>query len=97
MPTASAIAWLGLLGHVTSYAKRKMKLGYREARLKRDSPIGAAGQAVRGHEFHYSTLVDDGNDEPLAELFDGPGNALGPSGGRRGHVTGTYFHAIALA
>jgi cobyrinic acid a,c-diamide synthase len=87
----------GLLSHVTSYAKRKIKLGYREARLLRDCPIGASGQAVRGHEFHYSTMVDAVGNEPLAELFDGQGNALGPSGGWRGHVTGTYFHAIALA
>jgi cobyrinic acid a,c-diamide synthase len=31
----------------------------------------------------------------LAEVTDGEGNALGPAGGRRGNVTGTFFHAIA--
>ncbi|EKF19348.1 cobyrinate a,c-diamide synthase [Nitratireductor pacificus] len=86
---------LGLLGHVTSYAKRKMNLGYRQARLLADCPIGAAGATIRGHEFHYSRLVDPGADAPLAELADGQGRALGPSGARRGRVTGTYFHAIA--
>jgi cobyrinic acid a,c-diamide synthase len=50
---------------------------------------------LRGHEFHYASLIEPGTDEPLAELFDADGNALGPSGGRRGHVTGTFFHAIA--
>ena len=29
------------------------------------------------------------------ELFDAEGASLGPSGGRRGHVSGTFFHAIA--
>ena len=86
----------GLLGHVTSYARRKMNLGYRQARLVADSPIGRAGATVRGHEFHYSRLVEPGDDAPLAELFDGGGNPLGPSGARRGHVTGTFFHAIAV-
>jgi cobyrinic acid a,c-diamide synthase len=33
----------------------------------------------------------------LATLADGEGNALGSAGGRRGTVTGTFFHAIAAA
>jgi cobyrinic acid a,c-diamide synthase len=90
-------AMTGLLGHSTSYAKRKMNLGYRQATLKHDSPIGRAGDTVRGHEFHYSKTVDAGADAPLADLFDGQGKPLGPSGARRGHVTGTFFHAIAKA
>lgn len=85
----------GLLGHVTSYARRRMNLGYREARLLADSPVGAAGDVIRGHEFHYSRLVSAGDDAPLAQLADSQGRDLGPSGGRRGHVTGCYFHAIA--
>jgi cobyrinic acid a,c-diamide synthase len=90
-------AMTGLLGHSTSYAKRKMNLGYRQATLKHDCPIGRAGDTVRGHEFHYSKTVDAGADAPLADLFDGQGKPLGPSGARRGHVTGTFFHAIAKA
>lgn len=87
----------GLLGHVTSYAKRRMNLGYRAARLLADAPIGRSGSLVRGHEFHYSQVIDPGTDAPLAEIADGQGKALGVSGARRGHVTGTFFHAIAPA
>ena len=87
----------GLLGHATSFARRKLHLGYREATLLADSPIGQAGAIVRGHEFHYAVLVATGNDEPLVELTDAQGQRLGTSGGRRGHVTGTFFHAIAAA
>ena len=86
----------GLLGHVTSFAKRKMNLGYRQARLIADAPIGRAGAVVRGHEFHYSRLVEPGEDAALAELFDGQGKALGPAGARRGPVSGSFFHAIAV-
>lgn len=85
----------GLLGHTTSYARRRMNLGYREARLTTDSPIGPAGTVVRGHEFHYSRVTDPGPDVPLAELSDSQGRSLGPSGARRGNVTGAFFHAIA--
>jgi cobyrinic acid a,c-diamide synthase len=87
----------GLLGHATSFAERKLHLGYREARLLYDSPIGSAGSVVRGHEFHYATLSATGNDDPFSDLADGQGRPLGPSGGRRGNVSGTFFHAIAHA
>ena len=88
-------AMTGLLGHSTSFAKRKLHLGYREARLLADSPLGAAGGVVRGHEFHYATILAAGQDEPLAELADAQGLPVGSDGGRRGHVSGTFFHAIA--
>ena len=85
----------GLLGHATSFAHRKLHLGYRQARLLADGPLGAAGALLRGHEFHYAVLLAPGDDAPLAELADGEGKTLGPAGGRRGQVTGAFFHAIA--
>jgi cobyrinic acid a,c-diamide synthase len=88
---------LGLLGHSTSFARRKMNLGYRQATLLADCPIGRKGDVVRGHEFHYASLTDPGADAPLAEIADGQGNPLGAFGGRRGLVSGTFFHAIAMA
>jgi cobyrinic acid a,c-diamide synthase len=90
-------AMTGLLGHSTSFARRKLHLGYREARLLADSPIGARGSIVRGHEFHYASLIDAGTDEPLVDLHDAQGQLLAERGGRQGYVTGTFFHAIARA
>ncbi|MCJ8509773.1 cobyrinate a,c-diamide synthase [Rhizobium lemnae] len=84
-----------LLSHSTSFAKRKMNLGYRQVRLLGDGPLGSAGDILRGHEFHYASVIDPGRDEPFAEIADGTGQPLGLSGGRRGHVSGTFFHAIA--
>lgn len=86
---------LGLLGHATSFFQRRMNLGYRRAQLIEDGPLGRAGTWLRGHEFHYARVLSVGGDAPFADLFDGQGNALGPSGARRGKVTGTFFHAIA--
>jgi cobyrinic acid a,c-diamide synthase len=88
-------AMTGLLGHSTSFADRRLHLGYREAELLAECPIGPARARVRGHEFHYASLLSETDDAPLAELRDGEGRPLGPSGGRRGCVTGTFFHAIA--
>jgi cobyrinic acid a,c-diamide synthase len=90
-------AMTGLLGHATSFAQKKLHLGYCEARLLADGPLGREGSIVRGHEFHYASLTTTGNDAPLAELADGQGQKLGTAGGRRGNISGTFFHAIAPA
>jgi cobyrinic acid a,c-diamide synthase len=90
-------AMTGLLGHATSFHKRKLHLGYREARLLARCAIGDEGALVRGHEFHYASLISEGADQPLVELADSNGNAVAGPGGRRGHVSGTFFHAIARA
>ena len=90
-------AMAGLLGHETSFARRKMHLGYREATLLTDAPIGARGAVVRGHEFHYASTTDPGGDLPLATMSDAAGRSLGPAGGHRGRVTGSFFHVIAPA
>ena len=90
-------AMTGLLGHTTSFAQRKLHLGYRQARLMHDGPLGAAGRIVRGHEFHYAALLSPGNDAPFADLNDGQGHPLGRAGGHRGRITGAFFHAIAQA
>jgi len=88
-------AMTGLLGHATSFAKRKLHLGYRTARLLSDGVLGRKGAIVRGHEFHYASLTCAGDDAFFADLYDGEGRALGNAGGRRGNVTGTFFHAMA--
>jgi cobyrinic acid a,c-diamide synthase len=88
-------AMAGLLGHTTSFAKRKLHLGYRAARLLSGGVLGAEGSLVRGHEFHYATLTAPGDDAPFAEMSDSEGRPLGQAGGRRGQVSGTFFHVIA--
>lgn len=91
----------GLLGLVTSFEKRKMHLGYRLAELAAPIPGSAAGTRLRGHEFHYSTIVAQ-PDMPLARVTDANGEAVPETGSRRsfpggGHATGTFFHLIAEA
>ncbi|MBR9762085.1 MAG: cobyrinate a,c-diamide synthase [Rhodobacteraceae bacterium] len=84
----------GLLGLVTSYEKRKFHLGYRRATLQAPMPGAAPGQALRGHEFHYSTILEQ-PDAPLAQVADADGNPVPETGSHRGHVTGTFFHLIS--
>ncbi|WP_095588560.1 cobyrinate a,c-diamide synthase [Actibacterium ureilyticum] len=86
----------GLLGLETSYAKRKMHLGYRLAELAAPLPGHAAGARLRGHEFHYSTILSQ-PDAPLAHVTDANGAEVPETGSRCGHATGTFFHLIARA
>lgn len=89
-------AMAGLLGLVTSYETRKMHLGYRLATLGADMPGHGAGARLRGHEFHYCTILDQ-PDAPLAEVVDAGGARAPETGSHRGNATGTFFHLIAEA
>jgi cobyrinic acid a,c-diamide synthase len=84
----------GLLGLETSYEKRKMHLGYRQARLIAPMPGFGPGAGLRGHEFHYSTILEQ-PDAPLAQVRDAEGATVPETGSRRGQVSGTFFHLIA--
>ena len=86
----------GLLGLVTSYETRRMHLGYRLAELAAPIPGHDAGTCLRGHEFHYSTILSQ-PDAPLARVTDAEGVEVAETGSRRGRVTGTFFHLIARA
>jgi cobyrinic acid a,c-diamide synthase len=87
-------AMTGLLGLQTSFAQRRMHLGYRLAELAAPIPGHRAGTRLRGHEFHYSTILAQ-PDAPLALVRDATGATIAETGSRRGSVTGTFFHLIA--
>ncbi|QFU09731.1 Cobyrinic acid A,C-diamide synthase [Rhodobacteraceae bacterium THAF1] len=84
----------GLLGLVTSYEKRKFHLGYRRAVLNAPLPGHPAKAALRGHEFHYSTILEE-PDAPLAAVTDADGNPVPETGSVKDNVTGTFFHMIS--
>lgn len=91
----------GLLGLVTSFQKRKMHLGYRVAALAVPAIGQPAGTRLRGHEFHYATILDQ-PDAPLADVSDAMGVTVPETGSVRafsggGVATGSFFHLIAEA
>ena len=83
----------GLLGLETSFHTRKMHLGYRLATLLSGVPGHPGAARLRGHEFHYSTILAQ-PDAPLATVTDADGALVPETGSRRGHVTGSFFHQI---
>ena len=89
-------AMAGLLGLETSFATRRLALGYRLAALHAPIPGHAAGARLRGHEFHYATVTAL-RDDPLAAVTDANGAPVAEAGSRRGPVSGSFFHMIAPA
>ncbi len=87
-------AMAGLLPLVTSFATRRLQLGYRQATLATATPFGAVGTVVRGHEFHYATVVEEGPSSPLFEACDAAGRVVGPMGLAEGRVAGSFLHVI---
>jgi cobyrinic acid a,c-diamide synthase len=83
----------GLLQVETSFARRRLHIGYRRARLLADGPLGPAGETIMGHEFHYASVLRSGG-EPLVDCRDATGAVVPEAGVRNGSVSGTFFHAI---
>lgn len=89
-------AMAGLLDVETSFARRNLHLGYRQALARAASPLGPAEAGFRGHEFHYATVVVE-QGEALFAIADAAGTPLGNAGLRRGAVMGSFIHLIDTA
>jgi cobyrinic acid a,c-diamide synthase len=89
-------AMTGLLGVETSFAKPRMTLGYRRARLLTASALGPPGTEIMGHEFRFATVAAHAED-PLLAAVEASGAAVAERGARRGTVTGTFLHVIDWA
>lgn len=84
---------IGLLGLETSFAKRKLNLGYRKAEIVEPCVLGNPGDQLTGHEFHYASVLSS-PDAPLFHLRDSDGNILAQRGSRRGLTTGSFLHVV---
>lgn len=85
---------LGLLPLETSFATRRRQLGYRRLFAFAGAPW--QGQ-LTGHEFHYATIVQEGQAERLFQARDALGALVGDVGLRVGRVSGSFIHLIDRA
>ena len=89
-------AMAGLLGLETSFAQRRLHLGYRRASLCRAGILGPAAAGFRGHEFHYATILAEPG-EPLFRAADAGGTDHGTCGLIAGRIAGSFIHLIDRA
>ncbi|WP_179379606.1 cobyrinate a,c-diamide synthase [Jannaschia marina] len=83
-------AMAGLLRLETSFATRRLHLGYRHL----DASHGPFPGTSLGHEFHYATTLR-AEGTPLFKARDAEGTALPPMGLRDGAACGSFAHVIA--
>ncbi|WP_322889206.1 MULTISPECIES: cobyrinate a,c-diamide synthase [unclassified Yoonia] len=82
-------AMAGLLRLETSFAQRKLHLGYRHLHAVQ----GPFAGHWTGHEFHYATTLR-AEGTPLFTAGDATGAALPPMGLIAGRVSGSFAHLI---
>ena len=87
-------AMAGLLALETSFKEPKLHLGYRRAATLETGPLGGAGAAFRGHEFHYTGIAGEGPGKALFQAADAEGRDLGDVGLMDGTVAGSFIHLI---
>ena len=79
----------GLLRLETSFASRRLHLGYRHL----EATAGPFAGRWTGHEFHYATTVS-ATGTPLFTAKDAEGSDLPPMGLTSGRVSGSFGHLI---
>jgi cobyrinic acid a,c-diamide synthase len=86
-------AMAGLLPVSTSFADRRLHLGYRRVVQTCETPFGKSGTVLRGHEFHYATTLAAAGD-PLFQADSVSGHTSGLPGIVVGRVFGSFIHVI---
>jgi len=79
----------GIVPGQSTLVGKRLTLGYREVRARRDTPLACAGQTLRGHEFHWSVCEppDDG-----VAAYDVLGDHSRVEGYTAGNVLASYVH-----
>ncbi|PIV05767.1 MAG: cobyrinic acid a,c-diamide synthase [Syntrophobacterales bacterium CG_4_8_14_3_um_filter_58_8] len=86
----------GLLPARTRMLAGKKALGYVEVALTEDSLWGRRGELLRGHEFHYSELIDDPVSDPawrkVYSLRRRRADTVETEGYQNGAILASYLH-----
>jgi cobyrinic acid a,c-diamide synthase len=86
--------FVGLFPSRARMLKKRKALGYVEVKLKENCLLGKAGEVARGHEFHYSELVEalQGQSEirSVYDAYDRKGAAV--SGFQYKNTLASYVH-----
>jgi cobyrinic acid a,c-diamide synthase len=87
---------VGLLPQWTRMLDRLKSLGYVEVTLAETSLFGSSGDKLRGHEFHYSELIDPSVDDtgcqPVYLVTRMRSDSQEPEGFQCGSVLASYIH-----
>ncbi|MCF6266226.1 MAG: cobyrinate a,c-diamide synthase [Desulfuromusa sp.] len=90
------IPLVGVLPVWTRMLEKRKALGYVEVTLEKDSLFGGRGEVFRGHEFHYSELVESpaGKDgwKTVYQLKQNRSGTYHIEGYQKGNILASYVH-----
>jgi cobyrinic acid a,c-diamide synthase len=104
MYLAESFTWLdetypmaGVLPLRLAVEKRPQGHGYMEVETEIESPFFPAGMRLRGHEFHYSRILEEtGAISSAYRVLRGSGTGRGRDGLVQGNTLASYLHLHAL-
>jgi len=85
----------GCLPFNTRITPHLQRLGYREITLHKDCILGTAGRTIRGHEFHYSELINGPETEKTETVYRvsaRTGQPESDEGYQHRRTLGSYIH-----
>lgn len=83
-------AMAGIVPGTSMMQQARVRMGYVEATVLRDSPLAPAGASIRGHEFHWSCMVPP---DARRAAYRADGDRLeGIVAGPTGNVLASYLH-----
>ncbi len=82
----------GGLPFETQMNKGGLHLGYREIVLEGDCILGKKGESLKGHEFHYSHIVNSAEADRIYSVRDRSGRPLPDDGYRLNRTLASYVH-----
>jgi cobyrinic acid a,c-diamide synthase len=86
---------VGALPFATRMLATRKRLGYAEVKQLHQGPFGDAGSRLRGHEFHYSEIIDQAsarsNDAAWEVHYRRAGDPVA-EGYRQGNLFASYVH-----
>ena len=95
---ATTYPMAGVLPIVFGFSRRPQGHGYTVVSVDRANPFYPEGREIRGHEFHYSSVLQwDGTEDQLVfHMIRGSGITGGRDGLCYKNVLATYSHTHAL-
>jgi cobyrinic acid a,c-diamide synthase len=82
----------GVLPHSMQMTERLVKFGYVTVEFTADCLLGRKGTIVRGHSFHHSQIVSQGEVETSYHAQYSLSGKEEMEGFRRGSVLASYIH-----
>ncbi len=83
---------LGVVPGRTAMGHKLARMGYRNACAVQDSPLALIGEAITGHEFHYSTMSQEGAISPAFSFTGVSGGDRWMEGFATPAICASYLH-----